>query len=64
MAERKRSNDGKQEAQVLGEEGAVGHGGRIGGRLARKIGSKDELKRAEERPAGVTRVRKSDEEES
>lgn len=63
MAERKRSKDGKQEAQVLGEEGAVGGGGRAGGRLARDIGSKDELKRAEERPAGVTRVRKSDEEE-
>lgn len=63
MAERKLSKDGKQEAQVLGEEGAIGAGGRTGGRLACEIGSKDELKRAAERPAGITRVRKSHEKE-
>ncbi|MFO7854574.1 MAG: hypothetical protein R6V44_05050 [Paracoccaceae bacterium] len=43
------------------DEGLVG--GRAGGRLARQIGTRDELKRAFERPAGVTRVRKSDERE-
>ncbi|MDW4499836.1 hypothetical protein R5H30_17720 [Sulfitobacter sp. D35] len=49
--------------EVLGAEGAVSQGGRAGGRLARKIGTRDELKRAFERPAGATRVTKSDEKE-
>jgi hypothetical protein len=48
----------------LGEEGGAAGAGRSGGRMARDIGSKDELKRATERPAGVTRVRKSDEKET
>lgn len=43
------------------DEGLVG--GRSGGRLARQIGTRDELKRAYERPAGATRVRKGDEDE-
>ena len=43
----------------LGEEGAV-RGGRAGGDLARNIGTRDEKKRAFERPAPVTRVRKKD----
>ena len=47
----------------MGAEGTISQGGREGGRLARKIGTKDELKRAQERPAGVTRVTKSDEQE-
>lgn len=34
-----------------------------GGNLARDIGTKDELKRAKERPGGVTRVKKADEKE-
>lgn len=38
-------------------------GGRDGGRLPRDVGSRDELKRAFERPGGATRVRKSDEAE-
>ena len=41
--------------------GTVSQGGREGGRLARDIGTQDELKRAAERPAGATRVNKSDE---
>ncbi len=45
----------------LGAPGAVGGQGRAGGRLAREIGTEDELKRAFERPAGKTRVSKSDE---
>lgn len=38
-------------------------GGGAGGDLPRKKGSKDEMKRAKERPAGATRVRKGDEED-
>jgi len=45
----------------LGAEGTVSGQGRSGGRLARDIGTRDELKRSEERPAGKTRVRKADE---
>jgi hypothetical protein len=47
--------------ETLGEEGAL-PGGRSGGRSAREVGSKDEMKRAFERPAGVTRLRKSEKE--
>ncbi len=46
---------------VFGAKGKISHGGREGGRLARDIGTQDELKRATERPAGATRVNKSDE---
>lgn len=60
MAERKRSSDGTRETeQILGAEGEVDQAGRSGGRLPRQVGSKDELKRAYERPAGVTRVTRS-----
>ncbi|PPB80972.1 hypothetical protein LV82_01705 [Albidovulum inexpectatum] len=60
MAERKRSTDGKRETeQILGERGTIQGQGREGGRLARQIGSKDEEKRAFERPAGATRVTKA-----
>ncbi|OSP53420.1 hypothetical protein [Pseudoruegeria sp. SK021] len=48
---------------ALGATGTVSQGGREGGRLAREIGTRDELKRATERPAGATRVTKSDEKE-
>lgn len=61
MAERNRSKDGRNEAQEIAESAEAGHLGRAGGRLARQVGTKDELKRAFEQPAGVTRVRKSDE---
>lgn len=64
MPERHRSKDGSKDSEkVLGTEGAGSGQGRDGGRLARNIGSKDELKRAGERPAGKTRVTKSDEAE-
>ena len=46
---------------VLGAKGTVSQAGRSGGRLPRDIGTRDELKRASERPAGKTRVTKSDE---
>lgn len=47
--------------EYLGEEGEVAAGGRSGGNMARDVASRDELKRSSERPAGVTRVHKSDE---
>jgi hypothetical protein len=46
---------------ALGAKGTVSQAGRSGGRLPRDIGTQDELKRANERPAGKTRVEKSDE---
>jgi hypothetical protein len=64
MAKRVKSHDGHRETDdILGAEGQISQSGREGGRLARDIGTKDELKRAEERPAGATRVKKADEEE-
>jgi hypothetical protein len=63
MAERHRSKDGSRDTdEILGAEGSVGQSGRDGGDIARTIGSEDEEKRAGERPAGTTRVRKADEE--
>jgi hypothetical protein len=62
MAERHRSKDKSRDTEEIPTaEGEVSHGGRAGGRLPRDIGSRDEEKRATERPAGTTRVRKSDE---
>ena len=46
---------------TFGAKGTISQAGRSGGRLARDIGTEDELKRATERPAGKTRVNKSDE---
>lgn len=40
------------------------HGGSSGGTLNEDIGARDEEKRAFERPAGATRVRKADEDKS
>jgi len=62
MANRVQSSDGHRDTdEILGVAGAVSQSGRKGGRLARDIGTQDELKRAGERPAGVTRVKKADE---
>lgn len=62
MADRKRSKDGKRDTdEILGPDGAVDQAGRSGGTLERDIASRDEQKRSVERPAGATRVRKSDE---
>ena len=64
MAERKKSKDMSRDTEkILGEKGEVSHGGRQGGQPARRVASKDELKRAYERPAGYTRVTKSLEED-
>ena len=64
MAQSKSRQDELESPEHLGEEGGPGQGGRAGGDLQKKKGTKDELKRAEERPAGATRVRKSDEKET
>lgn len=62
MADRKRSQDASRETdRVLGARGTISQGGRTGGRLPREIASEDEEKRAAERPAGKTRVTKSNE---
>jgi hypothetical protein len=64
MTDAKESDAGSEEESEdlsLGEPGAVGGQGRAGGRLAREIGTEDELKRAFERPAGKTRVTRTDE---
>ena len=64
MADRKRSTDMSRDTdKVLGAEGTISHQGSSGGELQRKIGSRDEKKRAEERPGGATRVEKRDESE-
>lgn len=54
----------RESDEALGAGGTISGQGRSGGRLARNIGTRDELKRAHERPAGATRVRKSDEHDS
>ena len=61
MVDRKRSKDGRQEAQEIADQAEAGRQGRAGGRLARDVGTQDEMKRSFERPAGATRVTKSDE---
>ncbi len=58
-----RDEDNRDTTSLPVAEGTVSGQGREGGRLARDVGTRDELKRATERPAGKTRVRKSNEEE-
>ncbi len=68
MAERERSKDGTRETDAYIDKddktAPGGQPGREGGDLSRKVGTRDELKRAEHDNTGATRVRKSDEEES
>lgn len=52
--------DELESPESLGETSDAANS-KSGGNLARDIGTKDELKRAKERPAGATRVRKGDE---
>ena len=55
MAERARSKDGTRETEeILGAKGEISQQGRTGGDVSREIGTRDELKRAYERPAGTT----------
>ncbi len=62
MAERKRSKDKSRDSEkILGDQTAISQQGRSGGDLVRKVATRDEEKRANERPAGVTRVTKQDE---
>jgi len=64
MAKTVQSHDGHRDTDdLLGAKGGISQSGRDGGRLARDIGTQDELKRAGERPAGATRVKKADEKE-
>lgn len=64
MAERHRSKDGHRETEeVLGDKSDIDQQGRSGGRLARDVGTKDDMKRTDERPAGATRVTKDLEDE-
>lgn len=52
--------DELESPEYLGETSDADNS-KSGGNLARDIGTKDELKRAKERPGGVTRVHKADE---
>lgn len=58
---RKKTPNPENSDHALGAKGTISQAGRSGGRLPRDIGTRDELKRANERPAGKTRVTKSDE---
>lgn len=60
---REKTDTSNSQKEAFGAEGSISQGGREGGRLARDIGTQDELKRATERPAGATHVTKSDEKE-
>ncbi|MBV7392681.1 hypothetical protein [Mameliella sediminis] len=61
MADRARSKDGRRETEeVLGEKPedmgpAPGAQGRSGGEIARKVGTRDEVKRHDQTSAGKTR---------
>ena len=63
MAERHRSKDGNRETEkFIDDTETPDQGGRAGGNLERKVGTRDLLKRAEKGDdAGTTRVHKSDE---
>lgn len=53
-----------EDKDYLGEDGEPTDGGSAGGTLQKKKGKQDEQKRSQERPASVTRVRKSDEKDN
>jgi len=61
MAERQKSNDGRRETEeVLGQkpedlDPSPEQGGRAGGELHRKVGTRDEEKRHDETDPGKTR---------
>ena len=63
MTRPKTRQESLEEKEYLGEPGAPSQGDVSGGDLQEKKGKLDEKKRAQERPAGATRVRKSDEKE-
>ena len=63
MAERHRSQDGSRDTDAFLEDAPAtpSQQGRAQGNLERKVGTRDELKQAEQTRPGATRVRKSDE---
>lgn len=63
MAERHRSKDGKRETEDFTDGAETpSQQGRAQGNLERKVGTRDELRRADKgEDAGITRVHKSDE---
>lgn len=65
MAERHRSKDARKDTEkILGEASTMSQRGREGGDLKRDIATQDELKRANEKPAGATRVTGEDKHKS
>lgn len=57
MAERHRSKDGSRETEeIIGDAADIDQKGREGGDIERRVATRDEQKRAKEKPAGVTRV--------
>lgn len=57
MAERHRSKDGSKDSEKFVDESAeISQQGRSDGNLERDVGTKDEKKRAVEKPEGHTRV--------
>ncbi|PVA11357.1 hypothetical protein DC366_04125 [Pelagivirga sediminicola] len=65
MAERHRSKDGSRETEeIIGEAADISQKGREGGDIERRVATRDEEKRAKEKPAGVTRVTGQDSRET
>ncbi|MFD0857444.1 hypothetical protein [Roseovarius aquimarinus] len=65
MAERHRSKDGHRETkEIIGEAADIDQKGRASGDLERRVATRDEEKRAQEKPAGATRVTGQDKRET
>jgi len=65
MAERHRSKDGHRETEdIIGEAADISQSGRAGGDIERRVATRDEEKRATEKPAGKTRVTGQDSRET
>lgn len=65
MAERVRSKDGHSEtAEILSDVDTPDQQGRSGGQLSRRVGTRDELRRATMDDPGITRVRGKDQRET
>lgn len=59
-ARKGRRQERLEQDPAFGEAGGIAGGGRSGGNIARDTASRDEKKRAAERPGGATRVREQD----
>lgn len=65
MAERHRSKDGHRETEeIIGDAADINQKGRYGGDIERRVATRDEEKRAKEKPAGITRVTGQDSRET